>query len=124
MKSMKKTVASVLVVACMLVCLTACGGSKKFDGTYILKSMNGQTVEDLLAIAEQNGIQTSAEELGKLVIDGDSFTMTNNGQTQTGECEVDGDNLLMTVEGDTVTATLSGNDLTLSGSGITMVFTK
>ena len=125
MKKAKRIVAAALMMVVMVFALCSCGGANA-DGTYVIESMNGQEISTILEQYKSLGMgDLSAEDLSKIVISGNKLTITSYQEAdQTGTVEVSGDTLKLTVDGDTQEATLSGDKLTMSASGITMVYKK
>ncbi len=129
MKSAKKIMVAVCMMAAMMVVLCSCGGSNN-DGTYVVQSMMGMDVQQLLdmyasAGGDDQSVPKTAEDLATLKIDGKSFTMKINGQQDyTGDCEISGETIKLTIQGDTASGTIKDGVITIEVEGSSMTFKK
>jgi hypothetical protein len=133
---MKKfTIALILILALAVGLLAACGDTQADpSGKYVLKSMDGQPVEeyfksmlgeDVDLALQMFGI-SSFEELMTVELKADgSAEVTMAGQgSYSGVWEQDGDKITVTVDGEPATFILQGNELSFEESGESMVFVK
>ena len=133
---MKKfTIALILILALAVGILAACGDTQADpSGKYVLKSMDGQPVEeyfksmlgeDVDLALQMFGI-SSFEELMTMELKADgsaAVTMAGAG-TMAGAWEQDGEKITVTVDGEPATFILQGNELSFEESGESMVFVK
>ena len=130
MKSAKKIVVAVCMMVTMVAVLCSCG--KGNDGTYVIDSMMGMNVQQLLDLyagmgGDDASVPKSAEDLMVLEIKGNSFTMSSKmdaEQSQAGTCEISGETIKLTVDGDTIEGTIKDGTVTISEDGQDMVFKK
>ena len=124
MKTVKKGVLAALFIAVMAFALCACG-SKNVDGTYVVTKMAGTDITAALEMAKAAGNEMTAEQLSKVVISGSSITISAyQEEDRTGTIKVDGDNITCTFGSATVTGTIVDKTLTLSESGVDLVYEK
>ena len=120
---MKKTLVVLLAIVSVFctLCLTACGGSDKVEGTYKFSSMTmtyeGQTVTvnvgeefhgvildenyNVLELKEDGTAKSSTTMDGALVAE------------ETGTWVKDGKNVVITIDGQSITAKIDGDTLTM-----------
>ena len=133
---MKKfTIALILILALAVGILAACGDTQADpSGKYVLKSMDGQPVEeyfksmlgeDVDLALQMFGI-SSFEELMTLELkaDGSAAVTVDGAGTMAGTWEQDGEKITVTVDGDPVTFILQGNELSFQEDGESLVFVK
>lgn len=114
MKRTIKSIAAVMVVLTLcLAMLTACGASGVV-GTW---KMTGASAMGMEVDASEMGMEDSVMTLNA---DG---TITVDGETG-GEWKLDGDKFSMIDEGITITGTYDGTKITLEVMGISMIFTR
>ena len=133
---MKKfTIALILILALAVGILAACGDTQADpSGKYVLKSMDGQPVEeyfksmlgeDVDLALQMFGI-SSFEELMTVELKADgsaAVTMAGQGSSSVA-WEQDGDKITVTVDGEPATFILQGNELSFQEDGESMVFVK
>lgn len=115
---MRKVLSVVLIVA-MILTFAACGKkTSSAAGTYVLESMTSE------------GITMKMEDLAALGMSEDDFKLVLN-EDGTGSMEVYGesqeltwDDKNLTADGESIAYTLSGDELTISAEGATMVFVR
>ena len=128
MKSAKKIVVAVAMMAAMVAVLCSCGGGN--DGTYVVQNMMGMDVQQLLDLYSSMGgddatVPKSAEDLATLKISGKSFTMKVSGQDDvTGDCEISGETIKLTAQGETMEGTIKDGVITVDEGGTSMTFKK
>ena len=115
-------IAIVLVIAAAITVpmLLKNGGKDSYDGTYkLIRVEEGGSVWDEDDI-EDMGIS------GKLVIDGDEFTMTLGTESESGEFKQSGGKLSFVVDGEAVEGKYNSSDktMTLEDDSISMKFKK
>ena len=135
---MKKfTIALILILALAVGILAACGDTQADpSGKYVLKSMDGQPVEEYFQSMLGDGVDpefvlqmygiSSFEELMTMELKADgsaAVTMAGAG-TMAGTWEQDGEKITVTVDGDPVTFILQGNELSFQENGESLVFVK
>lgn len=114
-----RKVLSVVLVVAMLLTFAACGKKTSSPaGTYVLESMTSEGVtmkmEDLAALG-------MSEDDFKLILNEDGTgSMEVYGQSQ----ELTWDDKTLTAEGESIAYTLSGDTLTISVEGNSMVFVR
>ena len=125
MKTAKKLVLAALMVAVMAFALCACG-SQNADGTYVIESLNGQSVQTVIDSYKEMGLgDMTAEQLTKLVISGENCTLSAyQSDDKTGTVKVDGEKITITIDGKDEVGTLKDGTLTITESGISMVMKK
>ena len=129
MKSAKKIVVAVCMMVAMVAVLCSCG-SKGADGTYVVESMMGMNVQQLLDLyagmgGDDASVPKSAEDLASVKISGNNFTMKIKGEDDvTGTCEINGDKVKLTVDGETAEGTLKDGVLSFDMDGANMTFKK
>ena len=135
---MKKfTIALILILALAVGILAACGDTQGDpSGKYVLKSMNGQPVEEYFKSMLGDGVDpdfvlqlfgiSSFEELMTVELkpDGSALVAMAGEGSYSGTWEQDGDKITVTVDGDPVTFVLKGNELSFEESGESMLFVK
>lgn len=133
---MKKfTIALILILALAVGILAACGDTQADpSGKYVLKSMDGQPVEeyfksmlgeDVDFALQMFGI-SSFEELMTVELkpDGSALVAMAGQGSYSGAWEQDGEKITVTVDGEPATFILQGNELSFEESGESMVFVK
>lgn len=124
MRKCKKTIFAAILVVVMLFTLCSCGNDA--DGTYVVESMGGRSVSELIEEYKSMGItDLTAEKVSKIVIDGDKFVLSAYGGPDiTGTVAVSDDIIKVTIDGDTTEGTLKNGKLTFSSGGVTAVYKK
>ena len=135
---MKRIIAIALVAIMILALLASCGGSSDAAGTYTVKTIGGQTVEealkaelgeygaalDLDSILSMLGID-SLEDYMTMELKSDGTAETSfAGQSQTGTWKQDGSTVTITFDDDSQEFTLSGNELSAETDGVEYVFVR
>ena len=131
---MKRVISIALAVLMVAALLAACGGSSSPEGKYVVKTVDGKTVSQMI---EEYGMTvdeftsaagiSSPEELLVLEIKSDgTVTVTEAifGSTSNGTWTQDGDKISMTINDETNSFTVSGSDLKISMDGQEYVMTK
>ncbi|MBQ6052332.1 MAG: hypothetical protein IJL30_03465 [Clostridia bacterium] len=120
-----KRIATIAVVCLFVIAIiTGCTGegssSSAAAGRYVIKTINGQSVEEALdasadLINELFGI-SSPEEFMVFVLNADGTAVINiaDEEPSEGTWKQNGNTLLITVEGETVECPLNGNEFTFS----------
>lgn len=123
MKTIAKVMAVVLVIA-MLAALAACGSSGP-EGKYVVKSINGQELNEALDAAAKEANMSADEYLKQLGVDKAEEMVTIElksegkavmeakmfGFSEEGTWKQDGDQITITLDGDSADFTLKGNEL-------------
>ncbi|MGI6200089.1 MAG: lipocalin family protein [Christensenellales bacterium] len=121
---MKKTqttlLISVLLIVAMMMTACAGGGTDAATGTWKLTS------------GEAQGITVSLDQLSQLGVNADmtmefkggKFTANFNGEQGSGSYKIDGDTITMSENGQEMTGTISGNEIKIDAGGATLIFTK
>lgn len=136
MKKVRKMLAAVLAVAmvcCFAVGLAACGDNSA-EGTWYFDSMkvNAGGIEASYEVGKEMQGITITKEFMKIEINSDGTLKMVNSMLPSGSIsgtwKQDGNTISITMEGETQEGTISGNKLTLSGTeeGVssTIVFKK
>lgn len=133
---MKRFVAIAAAVLLMAALFAGCGSSSA-AGKYVLKSMDGQDVNEALkADLEEVGmsldeylelfeIETLEEFMTvELKSDGNAVVSVAGEDEDTGTWEQDGDKVIITIDDESVTFTLNGNELSAEIDEQEYVFVK
>ena len=134
---MKRFIAIAMVVLITGIMLASCGGSSaSAEGKYVVKTMNGKTIEeaikdevgdssiDVSSILSMFGI-SSLEEYVTIELKSDkTATITLMGEDEDGTWTQSGSKVTVTVDGDDQEFTLSGNELSAELDGASFVFVK
>lgn len=135
---MKRIISLALVVLAVAAMLVACGGSSSPEGKYVVKSIDGQAVEDAVKqAAEAAGMSAedflkelgvaSAEEIVTLELKSDStavMAVNMFSTTVEGTWKQDGNKITLTIDGTDGVFTLSGNELSGDDGDQAYVFVK
>ena len=135
---MKRTLSVIISALFILAVITGCAGGSaaSASGTYVLKSINGLSIQD--AFAEQFGDEISLDDILSLLglqsiddymkvelkSDGSAVVSVAGEEGELGTWKQDGNKVTITVDGDSVECTLNGNELTLPIEGETYVLVK
>ena len=96
-------------------------------GTYVVKSLDGEDVQETIEMYKEYGYDVnSAEDFMAVELkDGGKCVWKELGRSYEGEWKQDGDKITLTMEGQSIQGTLKGKELSLSNSsGSTAVFVK
>lgn len=133
---MKRVVSIVLAVLVVAALLVACGGP---EGKYVVKSIDGNSVEDQLkSQADASGVSydellkqmgvDKPEEIVTLELKSDGTAIMDMkifSSKMEGTWKQDGDKIAITMNDETADFTLKGNELTSpEGEGLQYVFVK
>lgn len=139
---MKRVISLALAVLMIAALLVACGGSTSSDpvGKYIVKTIDGKTVEDALSESlGENGVASSIEDLLKMVgVDSveDLITLEIKSDgtaaldfelfssNMEGTWKQDGNKITITIDGDAAEFTMDGNELSSEMGDQKYVFIK
>ncbi len=135
MKRVISIVSIALVVMMIAALLVACGGP---EGKYVVKSIDGKTVDEALKeSAQTTGMSTdellkqmgvsAAEEIMVLELKSDKTAILDAkmfSTKQEGTWVQDGDKIKITIDDVTQIFTLKGNELSISDEGQNYVFVK
>lgn len=132
---MKRIISIAAVLVLMAALLVGCGASNPV-GKYVVKSMDGQPVQEYFnAMVEEEGVTLDAvlsslgikavEEVMTLEIkDGGKFVLNAMGDESEGEWKQDGSKITLTMDGDPLDVTLNGNEISMDADGTKVVFVK
>ena len=131
---MKRTFSLILALLLVTLFAVSCGGGSSPVGEYVLKTVNGKTVEDYFK--EQLGDEAaqylsmlnlkSFAEMFTLELKADgtaSFSEVGEAD-DSGKWELKGDKVIITADGETTELPFKNGELTLDVDGQTMVFKK
>ena len=131
MKSAKKIMVAVCMMAAMMVVLCSCGGANN-DGVYVVQSLGGMDIQQLLDMysgmgGDAENVPKSAEDIMTLEIKGSNFTLNSkmdSSQNQSGTCEISGETIKLTINGETASGTIKDGVVTITEGGTSMTFKK
>ena len=134
----KRFAAIVLLVLLTAVLLAGCGGGAA--GKYVIKSMNGKTMEDLFreeaeASEEEMTVEDflkffeieSLEEYLTLELKEDGTAVSKaamDDEADTGTWKQEGNKITITIDNEPVEFTLNGRELSATMDGVKYVFVK
>ena len=136
---MKRIVALALVLVLVAAAFASCGGSANAEGTYVVKSIGGQTLEeavkaqmgglgdsvDLDAYLKMMGIESLDDYMTlELKADGTASMTLAMQDIEAGTWKQDGNNVTITVEDEPHVFTLDGNELKATIEGQEYIFVK
>ena len=136
---MKRIVALALVLVLVAAAFASCGGSANAEGKYVVKSVNGQTLEeaikaqmgelgdsvDLDAYLKMMGIESLDDYMTlELKADGTASMNLAMQDIEAGTWKQDGNNVTITVDDEPQVFTLDGNELKASLEGQEYIFVK
>lgn len=131
MKKILTVISAAIAAVVIAVLFAAC--SSNYVGTYKFSSMKmdmGGAIIEVKAGEEFQGMTLTEDYMVLEIKDGDTWTMTTMGSgSESGTWKTEGDNIILTdSSGESITATLSGNTLTISqtqdGMTVTIVMVK
>ena len=139
---MKRIVSLALVVLLIAALFVGCGNSS-VEGTYLIKSMGGMTMEDMLKAVSGDNFDLDAvlseykvSSLGELITmelkadgtvtvkDAMDALDSDEDSTVSGTWKQEGDKVSITIDGDTQELTLNGSELSGGEGDEAMVFVK
>ena len=139
---MKRIVSLALVVLLIAALFVGCGNSS-VEGTYLIKSMGGMTMEDMLKAVSGDNFDLDAvlseykvSSLGELITmelkadgtvtvkDAMDALDSDEDSTVSGTWKQEGDKVSITIDGDTQEFTLNGSELSGGEGDEAMVFVK
>jgi len=125
MKSAKKIVLAVLMIAAMAMALCSCGGAN-VDGTYVVTEAEGKSIDEALKLYEAAGMSYTAEQICTLKLyDGSKFTLTVMGNTMAeGTYSATSDKVTLTAGAENIECPISGDVITISAGGQSMKVKK
>ena len=136
---MKRIVALALVLVLVAAAFASCGGSANAEGTYVVKSIGGQTLEeavkaqmgglgdsvDLDAYLKMMGIESLDDYMTlELKADGTATISIVMQDAQEGTWKQDGNNVTITIDDEPQVFTLDGNELKASLDDQEYIFVK